>query len=52
MKSVFSSNEIRIKTLIGIAVSDRKRALGNPLFGEIPVNLKANFFNFSKSALE
>ena len=46
------SLELRL-LLESLTASDRKRALGNPLFGEIPVNLKVNFFkNFSKSALE
>ena len=35
--------ELRLQLEL-LTASDRKRALGNPLFVEIPVNLKANFF--------
>ena len=37
--------------LESLTVSDRTRAFGNPLFVEIPVNLKANFFKSFQRAL-
>ena len=42
--------ELRLQ-LESLTVSDRTRVFGNPLFVEIPVNLKANFFKSFQRAL-